>query len=125
MARHDYRCADCGITREVVRGVTAEILPVPCPACGAAMRWVPKRLGFIMRPSGYHLKPGDEGYANFDRAFELGEVREPDPHHTLSRGATVSSKLENEPLKFDEDKRKGFYDAARAVYNELTGKHEW
>lgn len=126
MPRHDFRCDPCEVTREVVRSF-AEIdagAPVLC-GCGQPMRWVPTPLGFIMRPTGWDLKPGDEGYSDFSRAKELGEIREPDPDHTLSHGATVSSKLEKQPMQFEPDKLRGFHEAARAAYNELTGRHEW
>lgn len=138
MPRYDYRCDGCGATREVVKPMAQAGRAEFCRDCliaafadgesAPALRPMTRLfagLGFIMRPSGYNLKPGDAGYADFDRAIELGEVREPDAAHTLSRGATVSSKLVREPMKFEEDKLRGFHDAAKAYYNELTGRHEW
>lgn len=124
MPTYVYRCPAHG-TEEVVKRLADHGRVEPCSACGRPMDKVFSALGFIMRPSGYQLKPGDKGYANFDRARELGEVRDPDAGSRLSAGATVSSRLRHEPRRYDDDKMKAFHDAARAVYNAETGKHEW
>lgn len=49
-----------------------------CPDCAYSappMRRIFTAQNFIMRPSGWLLKPGDKNYSNFNRELELGEVR--------------------------------------------------
>lgn len=93
-----------------------------CPACGGAAIRIFAVGKQIMRPTGWHLRPGDAGYADFRRAGELGEVRNPDGKSRLSRGATVSSRLQNEPLRYDEQALQNFYEAGRQVYSDMTGE---
>lgn len=124
MPTYVYRCPAHG-TVEVDKRMVDGGLPEVCPTCATQMVKVYAAQGFIMRPTGYSLRPGEEGYSNFARPWELGEVREPDASSRLSAGATVSSKLEHTPMRFEDDKVKHFRDAARAHYNAVTGKHEW
>lgn len=124
VATYVYRCRAHGRV-EVVKPMAESGRGEACPSCAAAMVKDFTAHGIIMRPTGYNLRPGDKDYANFARPWELGEVREPDATSRLSAGATVSSRLERTPPRFDDDKVKVFRDAARAHYNAVTGRHEW
>lgn len=138
MPRYDYECPVHGVV-EVVKSMAEAGDPEWCDAvvhvaeddpgvswvCGRELKRLYSAQGFIMRPTGYALRPGDKGYSDFSRALELGEVRDPDAKSRLSGGATVSSKLERQPMRFEPEKMQGFRDAAKAVYNKLTGRHEW
>jgi len=135
MPRYDYECQTCGRVREVVKPMAEAGREERCWDCMQfgtdleadfrPMKRLYSAQGFIMRPTGYALRPGDKGYSDFSRALELGEVRDPDAKSRLSGGATVSSKLERQPMQFEPEAMRGFRDAAKAVYNKLTGRHEW
>ncbi len=76
MSRYDYTCPTHGLV-EVVKPMTQAGRQERCPAGAGVMTRVFTPAGFIMRPSGWHLRPGDSGYSNFQRELELGEVRTP------------------------------------------------
>ena len=74
MPRYEYACAAHGrtlITKDIDQAGTPEV----CAVCGEQLRRIFSAAGFIMRPSGYNLRPGDKNFSNFDREAELGEIR--------------------------------------------------
>jgi hypothetical protein len=131
MAEFDFRCKRCDAI-VTVRGKVGETPAAPhCTFCDEqTMTRVYSAQGFIMRPLYYNTKPGDKMFSNFDRNIELGEARNPDQHSKLSAGATPSSNPDflKDPfkgVKFDEQKRKNFIDAAKAEWNRANDAHEW
>lgn len=75
MPTYEYRCPHCG-PRDINKPVGERARPECCPRCATPMRRIYTAQGFIMRPSGYRLKPGDRGFDDFRREHELGELRD-------------------------------------------------
>lgn len=94
MATYVYECPAHGRV-EVVKAHAEAGHPEVCGRCAAAlglvnagltpaqklcfqlapMRKVFTAQSFIMRPDGYNLRPGDDGYSDFRRELETGQVR--------------------------------------------------
>lgn len=80
------------------------------------LRRVYTPLGFIMRPSGWHLRPGDRGYADFNRELELGEVRGPSHERT----PVVAEEPEKPvPLVLPEDTMQEIHEFGRVVDRQI------
>lgn len=68
MPQYEYRCPDCEVTFETYARMKDSQQEQPCPECGSqSRRFYSRAPSFIMRPVGYNLRPGDEGY---DSMFE-------------------------------------------------------
>lgn len=86
MPTYEYRCPTHGallVEKPMGEAGRAEV----CPVCRGAflrgevtaepppLRRVYAAQALIVRPSGWHLRPGERGYGDFRRELELGEVR--------------------------------------------------
>ena len=77
----------------------------------------------IVRPWGFHLRPGERGYNNFNRMLENGHVPTPDANSHLGAGAPSDAELEAEeyagvPFVVDEDGMQKVHEVARAAFSE-------
>src|SRR5690348_10384894 len=96
MPAYDYRCPTCGARRTVIKPMGEAGQPVACRVCEEAMRRVWSVPSLIVRPHGYHLRPGEPGYWDIDRALEVGHVPTPDENSHLGAGAPTDEQVEAE-----------------------------
>lgn len=96
MPTYEWRCPVCGARRTVVRPMAEAGQPVACRVCDEAMRRVWSVPNAIIRPWGFHLRPGERGYGDFNRMLEMGHVPTPDARSNLGAGAPTDEQLEAE-----------------------------
>lgn len=84
-----YKCPRHGAFDRHQRGDASD-----CPTCGARAPRVWAVPNLIVRPHGFHLRPGEKGYWDIDRALEVGHVPAPDAHSHLGAGAPSDAALE-------------------------------
>jgi putative FmdB family regulatory protein len=76
MPIYEYRCSQHGL--RTIRKPMAEAGRIEyCPLCidATPLTRIYSGQAFVIRPSGWGLRPGDEGYSDFRREGELGELR--------------------------------------------------
>jgi len=78
MPTYVFRCPEHGPAEVYIPVALYDDLKdhVACDVCLTPMIRVFTPQNFIMRPSGWNLRPGADGYSFFDRERELGELRE-------------------------------------------------
>lgn len=138
MPKYDYQCPTCGVVREVIKPMAEASRDEYCTACflhaGAAvpkpvavadlgllpMRRLYRAPGLIIRPHGYHLKPGEPGYWEIGRALEVGHVPTPDANSRLGAGApTVDQLADDTPdVELDDGAMRRLNEAVVATYGE-------
>jgi putative FmdB family regulatory protein len=124
MPTYEWRCPVCGARRTVVRAMADAGQPVECRVCAEAMRRVWQVPALIVRPHGYHLRPGEPGYWDVNRALEVGHVPAPDASSNLGAGAPTDEQLEAEEYagvrlaQPDEDGMQKLAEVARASFSE-------
>lgn len=67
-----------------------------CPACGQPLARVWAVPSLIVRPWGYHLRPGEKDYWNVNRTAEVSRIPAPDAKSNLGAGAPTDAQLEAE-----------------------------
>lgn len=87
--------------------------PQACTACGQPMRRLYTGQAFIIRPTGWALRPGDRGYSDFRRERELGELRGPSEREGAFGDASYSDESPLDALTADD------YTLPDAVLREL------
>lgn len=109
MPTYDYRCAVCGAAREIRKPMVEAGRDEYCTPCSVAagvrvaLRRVYAAPGLIMRPHGYHLRPGERGYWDIGRALEVGHVPTPDANSRLGAGAPTVADLPDDTPDIDLD----------------------
>lgn len=76
MTPYEFRCATHGRFVVLAPMQDGPGRTRPCPHCGQEAQRVYTLTKQIMRPSGFRLRPGDKGFDDFRREYELGEIRD-------------------------------------------------
>lgn len=125
MPTYEYRCPTHG-HREIRKPAVEAGRDEYCVPCSeAAHQLVPLRRvygvpGLIIRPHGFHLRPGDRGYWDIDRALEVGHVPTPDAHSNLGAGAPQDDAPEDDTptIALDPQAERKLHEALTATYGE-------
>lgn len=94
MPVYAYQCPTHGY-REIRKPMAEAALKEFCPRCpdAVAMPRVWSVPSLIVRPHGYHLRPGEPGYWDINRTLEVGHVPMPDERSNLGAGAPTDDEL--------------------------------
>jgi predicted nucleic acid-binding Zn ribbon protein len=117
---YEFRCDPCGPqvgTVALARPMEQAGLPAYCPVCDRPMRRLFGAPQIIMRPGGWHLRPGDKGWEpNWDRARELGELK--DDATPVARHDPAQDAIEDDRFPQDPERDRKLHQLVRQHWTE-------